>query len=197
MQHDRLSLQAETGRATTRLIATLLGGVLVLCSFVAQWIFADDTALFGTNPPSFYRDLLAAIGGLLLAIPLWSHAVGCLLAGHRHMDELVAIAILAAFAIGEYQTAGVVAFFLLLSNLIESRTALGARAAIQGLVRLTPTKARRLLTDESEEEVEAHRLRPGDVVIVRPGDNLPADGLIIKGYSTINEANITGESLPV
>jgi Cd2+/Zn2+-exporting ATPase len=99
-------------------------------------------------------------------------------------------------ATGEYQTAGVVAFFLLLSILIETRTALGARAAIEGIVRLTPTKARRLLQDDSQEEVEAHALRRGDRVLVLPGDNIPADGRIIDGHSTINEANVTGESLP-
>ncbi len=196
MEHDRLSLQVETGRATTQLIATLVGGVLVLASFVARWVYADTTALHGEQVTNFYADLLAAIGALLLAVPLWVHAFECLLSGHMHMDELVGLAILAAFVTGEYQTAGVVAFFLLLSNLIESRTALGARAAIQGLMRLTPTKARRLREDGSEEEVEAHNLRPGDIVIVRPGDNIPADGVIVKGSSTINEANITGESLP-
>jgi Cd2+/Zn2+-exporting ATPase len=196
MELDRLSLQVETGRATTRLIATLLGGVLVLSSFVAQWVFADDTALHGEKAANFYRDVLAGVGALLLAIPLWMHALKGFVSGHMHMDELVAVAILAAFAIEEYQTAGVVAFFLLLSNLIESRTALGARAAIAGLMRLTPTKARRLREDQTEEEVEAHRLHPGDSIVVRPGDNIPADGVIAKGHSTINEANITGESLP-
>lgn len=196
MAHDHLSLQAETGRATAGLVATLLGGVLVLSSFVAQWVFPGDTALYGESTSNFYRDVLAAVGALLLAIPLWIHAFHCLFSGKMHMDELVALAILAAFAIGEYQTAGVVAFFLLLSALIESRTALGARAAIQGLIRLTPTKARRLRDDGGEEEVEAHNLHPGDVVVVRPGDNIPADGVISKGHSTINEANITGESLP-
>jgi Cd2+/Zn2+-exporting ATPase len=196
MAHDHLSLQAETGRATVRLIATLLGGVLVLSSFVAQWVFKDNTALYGETGANFYRDSLAAVGALLLAIPLWIHAFQCLCSGRMHMDELVALAILAAFAIHEYQTAGVVAFFLLLSNLIESRTALGARASIQSLIRLTPTKARRLRDDGIEEEVEAHHLRPGEVVVVRPGDNIPADGVITNGHSTINEANITGESLP-
>lgn len=196
-QHDRLSLQIETGRATAKLVATLLGGVLVLCSFVAQWTFGESTALTGEPSVNFYRDLLAAAGALLLAIPLWIHATHCLFSGHMHMDELVAVAILAAFAIGEYQTAGVVAFFLLLSNLIETRTALGARAAIQGLIHLTPTRARRILPGGGEEEVEAQRLKPGDVVLIRPGDNIPADGLIVQGQSTINQANITGESLPV
>jgi len=196
MAHDHLSLQAETGRATARLIATLLGGVLVLSSFFAQWVFSDHTALHGATEANYYRDVLAACGALLLAIPLWKHALECLFSGHMHMDELVALAILAAFAIGEYQTAGVVAFFLLVGSLIETRTALGARSAIEGLMQLTPTKGSRLLDDGSEEEVEAHLLRPGDMVVIRPGDNVPADGIIVKGHSTINEANITGESLP-
>ena len=197
MAHDHLSVKSETGRATAKLIATMLGGTLVLMSFVAEWLFAGETAPGDENGHSIYAGLLAAIGAFLLAAPLWYHAAKCLLHGHMHMDELVALAILAAMAIGEYQTAGVVAFFLLLSNLIETRTALGARAAIQGLIRLTPTKARRILPDGGEEEVEAHALRPGDLVLVRPGDNIPADGEIVGGGSTINEANITGESIPV
>jgi len=193
MRHDHLSVKSETWRATVKLIATLLGGVLVLASFVAGWMFSSPG---GGQSAKFYSNALALVGALLLAIPLWWHALKALLTGHLHMDELVALAILAAMAKEENQTAGVVAFFLLLSMLIETRTALGARAAIEGLVRLTPTKARRLLADGRQEEVEAHNLRPGDTVVVLPGDNVPADGQIVEGHSTINEANITGESLP-
>lgn len=198
MAHDHLTVQTETGRATAKLIATMLGGVLVLASFIPTWGFVA-TGLYGETESgrNFYSVALAAVGALLLSIPLFWHALHCIFSGHMHMDELVALAILAAMAIGDYQTAGVVAFFLLLSNLIETRTALGARAAIEGLIRLTPTRAHRVLEDGREEEVEASRLRPGDVVIVRPGDNVPADGQIVRGSSTINEANITGESLPV
>ena len=196
MVHDHLSVKAETGKATVKLVATMLGGVLVLTSFLAGWLFSA----YGTDGESgkFYRDVLALIGALLLAVPLWAHALKSLLSGHMHMDELVSLAILAAMATGEYQTAGVVAFFLLISILIETRTALGARAAIEGIVRLTPTKARRLRPEgDGEDEVEAHLLRPGDRVLVLPGDNIPADGQIVDGHSTINEANVTGESLPV
>ena len=192
MAHEHMSVKSETGRATVKLIGTMIGGVLVLASFLAEWLLAGGDQAGG----AFYRDSLAAVGALLLALPLWWHALTALLTGHLHMDELVALAILAAMAKGEYQTAGVVAFFLLISILIESRTALGARAAIEGLMRLTPTKARRLRDDGGEEVVDAHDLRTGDVVTVLPGDNIPADGQIIDGQSTINEANITGESLP-
>ncbi len=175
----------------------ILGGLLVVGSFLVRWLYNDSSALEDNNNGLFYSNVLAIIGTLMLAIPLWKHAIECMLHGHMHMDELVALAILAAIATGDYQAAGVVAFFLLLSNLIEEHMAAGARADIEKLIRLTPTKALRLLEDGSEEEVDAPELRPGDTVVVRPGDNIPADGQIIKGHSTINEANITGESLPV
>lgn len=197
MAHDHLSASSSQASANTKVLATLLGGVLVLASFIADAVFAEGSAVGADPTRNVYSSLLAAAGAILLALPLWWHAAHCLIAGHMHMDELVALAILAAMAIGDYQAAGVVAFFLLLSNLIESRTALGARAAIEGLMRLTPTRGRRIRPDGGEEEVEAHNLRPGDLVLVRPGDNVPADGQIVRGHSTLNEANITGESLPV
>lgn len=198
MAHDHYSVQHETGRATAKLIATMFGGVLVVASFAVQgWFWLWNDGSIAATTVQFYANVLAAVGALLLAAPLFWHAAQCLFSGHMHMDELVALAILAAMAIGEFQTAGVVAFFLLISNLIESRTALGARAAIEGLVRLTPTRARRLLPGGAEEEVDAPRLQKGDLVVVRPGDNIPADGEIVRGGSTINESNITGESLPV
>ncbi len=193
MAHDHLSVQSETGRATAKLIATMVGGVLVATSFLAELIFGAGTG--DAESAAFYRDVLALAGALLLAIPLWAHALQTLVRGEMHMDEMVSLAILAAMVAGDYQTAGVVAFFLLISILIETRTALGARAAIEGIVRLTPTKARRLRNGQ-EEAVDAHALQTGDTVLVLPGDNVPADGRIIEGESTINEANITGESLP-
>ena len=94
------------------------------------------------------------------------------------------------------QEAGVIAFFMIISNLIESRTALGARASIESLIRLTPTKAQLVAEDGTDLAVEAAGLRAGQIVRVRPGDNIPADGEIVLGSSTINQANITGESMP-
>ncbi|MCD6304179.1 MAG: cation-translocating P-type ATPase [Planctomycetes bacterium] len=189
MVHDILSksVEAQTGRASLFIIGILVGGVLVINSYVAALIFTD----------SFYSDLLALVGAVMLAGPLVVHAARDLVRGHMHMDEIVAIAVIAALAASNYKAAGAVAFFLLLANLIETRTALGARASIESLVRLTPKKARRVLPDGGEEEVDPRRLRPGDIVRVRPGDNIPADGEVVAGQSSVNQANVTGESVPV
>ena len=84
---------------------------------------------------------------------------------------------------------------MIVSGLIEKRTAIGAQASIESLIKLSPTKARRL-GPAGEESVEAKDLRPGEMVRVGPGDNIPADGRIVTGSSTVNQASITGESLP-
>ena len=208
MGHAHLKeIEAETLKASSLLIFTLLGGMLVISSFivdmpsVARLLFQYDPtgvarstgALFSTP----YSDVLALLGTLMLGGPLVWHAIKCLLGGHLHMDELVALAVVAAVALGEYQEAGIIAFFMVLSNLIETRTALGARASIESLLRLTPDQAHRLLKDGTEELVHARDLHPGDIVRVRPGDNIPADGVVVSGDSTVNQATITGESLPV
>ncbi|MFH0981117.1 MAG: cation-translocating P-type ATPase [Planctomycetota bacterium] len=192
------SVQAETGKASALMIATLFGGMLVVCSFVAQWLFAGSTIRSADGAAeNFYASLIAFMGAVLLGVPLVWNALVHLWHGEKHMDELVAMAIVAAIALGEYQEAGIIAFFMILSNLIEARTALGARASIESLLRLTPDQAHRVLPDGAEEVVESARLRPGDVVRVRPGDNIPADGVVLAGESSVNQANITGESLAV
>jgi len=197
-------IEAETSKASLLLIGTLMGGMLVVSSFIvdtpsiARTLFQiDPTANSTGRMHTPYSDMIALLGALLLGTPLVWHALKCLMHGHMHMDELVALAVAAAIALGEYQEAGIIAFFMVVSNLIETRTALGARASIESLLRLTPDKANRLLPDGREEEVDAKNLHPGEIVRVRPGDNIPADGEVVVGESTVNQANITGESLPV
>ena len=85
---------------------------------------------------------------------------------------------------------------MLMGQIIETRTAEGARASIESLIKLTPPKARRM-TAAGEEEVETKQLAVGDVIRVRPGDNVAADGVIVSGQGSFNQATITGESLPV
>ncbi|GAI46774.1 unnamed protein product, partial [marine sediment metagenome] len=121
------------------------------------------------------------IGAILLGAPIVLHAAKSFIKRQPHMDELVALAIIAAFASQDYVAAGTVAFFMLLSELMESRTALGARASIESLIRLTPTRATVLQADESEKEVKVSLLKAGDRIRVRPGDNVPADGEVAKG----------------
>jgi Cd2+/Zn2+-exporting ATPase len=111
------------------------------------------------------------------------------------MNALVALAVIGAVASGKYQEAAAVAFFMIVSSLIEKRTAAGAEASIESLIRLAPTKASRIMGD-GEELVEATSLCPGDVVRVRPGDTIPADGVVERGASTVNQASVTGESIP-
>ncbi len=189
MAHDIIkhSVEAQTGRTSALIVGILLGGVLMVVSYVVALVYDDP----------IYSDSLALLGALLLGIPIIYHATKELLRGKTNMDELVALAVIAAIAAIDYKAAGAVAFFLLLANLVETRTALGARASIEGLVRLSPKKAHRLTDDGTEHLVDPLELKPGDVVRVRPGDNIPADGTIVSGDSSINQANVTGESLPV
>lgn len=175
-------------RVSMSLLGTLTGGALLLNSYIAERLFENGQV---------HAEIMAMAGAVLLGAPVVWHALKGLFSGHGHMDELVALAIIAAFSIKDYRTAGAVAFFMLLAELVETRTALGARASIESLIRITPVKAHLVGTDGSEQEVEASVLRPGQVIRVRPGDNIAADGKVVAGESTVNQATITGESLPV
>ena len=178
-------LESKTGQSNRYVYATLVGGVLLICSFIATFVYESPEQ----------AGLLGALAALLLGTPLVVVAIKDLMHGHMHMNELVALAVLAAFAIGEYQESAAIAFLMIISVLIENRTALGAQKSVEELVRITPTRAHRL-ADGREEEVDARELHPGDLVRVRPGDNIPADGTVRTGESTVNQATITGESLP-
>ncbi len=189
---DDLAVEHTHGkqvRVSIALLGTLAGGMLLISHY-----FGKSRFIFG--PESFQSQILALAAALLLGTPIIWHAIKSLVRKETHMDELVALAIIAAIATQQYEAAGIVAFFMLLSELVESRTALGARASIESLVKLTPQKANRLGSDGTETEVMVGEIRPGDVVRVRPGDNIPVDGEVVKGLSSVNEATITGEGLP-
>jgi Cd2+/Zn2+-exporting ATPase len=195
--HARDLVEAQTGRASLQIILTFVGGVLLINAALAHWVFPGTPD--PTNPSqsvNFYADAMAFVAAILLGVPLVVGAMKDLWNGHSHMDELVALGVVAAFSLGWYLEAGAIAFFMIITTLIEHRTALGARKSIESLVRLTPTRAMKLFGGV-EAEVEAKDLAPNDVVVVRPGDNIPGDGQVVRGTSTVNQANITGESLPV
>jgi Zn2+/Cd2+-exporting ATPase len=177
----------DHSHTTFNLRRTVFGLVLIVNSFLVEWIL---------DRGSVVADLSAAIGALVLGIPILITAFKDLRRGVLSTNELVALAVTASFASGHYQEAGVVAFFMLIGEIIETRTAEGARASIESLIKLTPTKARRI-RNGSEEEVAVKDLTIGDVIRIRPGDNVAADGVILSGSGSFNQANITGESLPV
>jgi Zn2+/Cd2+-exporting ATPase len=184
---DKCGCGHDHEHSVVHLWQAVLGVVCVLNAFIVDWLFEAGTTLASAS---------AMIGALILIYPIVVTAVKDLRVGRLSINELVAIAVLAAFASGDYKTAGVVAFFMLTGELIESRTAEGARNSIESLIKLTPTKARRILKDGNEEEVPASQLAVGDVIRIRPGDNVAADGVIVSGQGSFNQATITGESLP-
>jgi len=187
------SAEEQQRTLTLWLLGVFLGGALVLNSFIASavWPFANGVA-----------DVSALIGAILLSVPILWGVARDLTRGERHFNDLVALAIIACFALGSsgagnyYQTAGVVAFVMLLADMIEHRSALGAREAIMHLMRLSPKRARLITEAGVEMEIDSVRLKPGDKIRLRPGDYVAADGEILDGNSTIDEATITGESLP-
>src|SRR5437660_7035765 len=184
--HDE-SCSACGKHAPVRLWQTLVGVVFVVNAFIVDGLMNHGSAIASAS---------ALIGACVLGYPIVLTAIKDLRQGILSINELVGIAVLASFASGDYKTAGVVAFFMLMGEIIETRTAEGARASIESLIKLTPTKARRI-TAKGEEDIPAKDLAVGDVIRIRPGDNIAADGVIVSGQGSFNQATITGESLPV
>ena len=175
-------------RLERQLKLALAGGVLLLTAWLAPALFGIEQAV---------ADIPATIGALILVAPLAAGAWHELKSGKPASDSLACLAVLAALANNYYLAAGFLAFFLWLAELILSRTAWGAQRAIRDLVELTPDTARVVDSAGNESEVELSKVRPGAVVRVRPGENLPVDGRIQRGNSTINQASLTGEAVPI
>jgi heavy metal translocating P-type ATPase len=173
-------------RLERQLFIALLGGTLLLTGWIASLI--GDSQIIANIP--------AALGAIIVSIPLASGAFKEMLKGVPASDSLAALAVFAAAATDQWLIAGFLALFLWLSKLVLSRTAWGAQRAIRELVELTPDVAR-LLVNGKERDVRLAELKIGDVVRVRPGENLPVDGRVHLGTSDINQASLTGEAVPV
>lgn len=165
----------------------LVGGVLALVSLIA-----DQTGI--TNP--LVAALPAAAAAILLGSHLFLAAIREVLDKRVSSSSLAALAILAAMAVGNYGTAAFLAFILLVADQIVRRTASGAQRAIEQLVKLTPTEAR-IVENGTERTVPVAQVAVGMTVRVRPGENLPVDGRVLTGQSSINQASLTGEAMPV
>ncbi len=188
MAHSFLKNMINNSNRTInfRIFCFISGTFLLFNSFVVEMIFKSVEL----------TQMLAMLGALLLGFTLVFQAVCDIVKCKSDLNELAAISFLAAFVSSEYATAGFIAFFMLISLLIEYRSQLGARKNIEKLLALVPKKACRI-EDGKECIVKCANLQFNDIVRVRPGDNIPADGIVTKGFSVVNEANITGESLPV
>lgn len=145
---------------------------------------------FGAFDPAWLAIVLCGVPIVLEAI------IGLVTAFDIKADVLVSLALIASVCIGEIFAAGEVAFIMQLGGLLEELTVARARAGIEKLVHLTPQTAR-VISGGEERVIPAEQVRVGDVFRVLPGESIPVDGVIVSGQTAINQAVMTGESLPV
>ncbi len=172
----------EWGGMKRDIIFLVLSGIALLFS------------ICGYSPLPFDMAWIAVV---LCGVPIILEAViGLVTAFDIRADVLVSIALIASVIIGEDFAAGEVAFIMQLGALLEDLTVAKARAGIEKLVHLTPRTARRI-SGASEEVIPAEDVRVGDLLRVLPGEAIPVDGVITSGETSVNQAVMTGESLPV
>lgn len=125
-----------------------------------------------------------------------------LLAGLRRgavlldIDFLMVIAAIGAASVGAWAEGAFLLFLFALANALEAYALDRARSAIRALADLAPSRAR-ILKDGKEVEVPVEQVRVGDMVVIRPAERIPADGVVREGHSAVDQAPITGESIPV
>jgi Cd2+/Zn2+-exporting ATPase len=139
---------------------------------------------------------LILVAAALASIPIFRKAVGSLRQKKLDAEVLVSIAIIGAASIGEFLAAAEVAFIMLLGEHLEAFTVERARKSLGSLLALTPPTAR-VKQGLVEKEIPAANLKVGDEIIVRPGERIAADGVVVSGESDVNQSAITGESVPV
>ncbi len=170
------------------------GGIKKDVALLAVSGVALVMSLMGIDPFPFS---IAWIAIILCGFPILLEAlIGLVTAFDIKADVLVSLALLASICIGEHFAAGEIAFIMQLGALLEDVTVAKARAGIEKLVHLKPQTARILLGD-TEKIVPAEQVRIGDTLRVLPGEGIAVDGVIISGQTSINQAIMTGESLPV
>ena len=177
----------EWARRNERALATGTGGALFLAAFVSALIGTSDgltTILYIVS---------TIVSGHLAVRAGW---VALRATRSLDMNVLMTLAAVGALLIGEYEEGAMVTFLFGLGNLLESVSMGRARHAIRALMELAPPEAT-LLRDGDEARVRIETLLVDDHILIRPGERLPMDGQIVEGHSTLNQAPVTGESLPV
>ena len=168
-------------------LSTALGGLLMLLAFILRLLQVPESVsniLYGAS---------ILTGGLYVAKAGWA----ALWTAHNlDMNVLMTIAAIGTIAIGEFAEGAVTILLFSIGELLESHSADRARHAIRELMELAPDEAT-LLSQDGESRVPVSTLQVGDHILVRPGERIPMDGRILSGNSAINQAPITGESIPV
>ena len=178
----KLEKLMEIGGIRKDIILLAISGVSIICSLLNVQPFPFDLTWFAV---------------ILCGLPIILEAIiGLVTAFDIKADVLVSLALIASLCIGETFAAGEVAFIMQLGALLEELTVAKARAGIEKLVHLTPQTARVMQMDK-EVIVPAEQVRIGDKIRVLPGETIPVDGIILSGQTSINQAVMTGESLPV
>ena len=179
---DKIEAFLEWGGTRREVVLLVISGAALLAS------------IFELAPLPFDPAWVAIV---LCGVPIILEAfVGLVTAFDIKADVLVSLALIASVAIGEDFAAGEVAFIMQLGALLEDLTVARARAGIERLVHLTPQTAR-VLRDGKEVVVPAQEVAVGELLRVLPGETIPVDGVLVSGQTSVNQAVMTGESLPV
>ncbi len=164
-------------------------------------------AAIAAEAVSFFLDAgtVATVAGMLLAVTaIWLSGLStykkgwaALRQGRLNMNALMSVAVTGAFLIGEWPEAAMVMALYSIAELIEARAADRARNAIKKLLDLAPDYADVLQPDSSWKSVAAAHVPIDAVMRIRPGERIPLDGVVVQGTSAVNQAPVTGESIPV
>lgn len=166
---------------------TLISGILIAIAFINKWTTG--------NINIFVWSLV--IASILGATPIVIQAYQALRVKVVSIDVLVTIAVIGAFLIQNFEESAIVTFLFLFGAYLEQRTLNQTRSAIKELTEMAPESALKQMEDGEFEEVEVDEVDVGDVLLVKTGAKVPVDGTVLTGEGSINEASITGESIPV
>lgn len=166
---------------------TLISGILIAIGFLSKWTMSNMTV--------FTWSLIVA--SVLGIAPIIIQAYQALMVRVVSIDVLVTIAVLGAFLIRNYEESAIVTFLFLFGAFLEQRTLNKTRSAIKELTEMAPESALKQMEDGEFAEVEVDEVDVGDILLVKTGAKVPVDGTVISGEGSINEASITGESIPV
>ena len=166
---------------------TLISGILIAIAFIAKWTVG--------NMNIFVWSLV--IASIIGAAPIIIQAYQALRVKVVSIDVLVTIAVVGAFLIQNYEESAIVTFLFLFGAFLELRTLNKTRSAIKELTEMAPESALKQMEDGEFVEVDVDEVDVGDVLLVKTGAKVPVDGTVLSGEGSINEASITGESIPV